>query len=130
MSQRLIRGIYRHDNCGLNDYSEIQRLGSQLVDYEEIEAAFLERSEREKHDYQNSGTFTRTIYILRVSDTIRREDLAEQVGCSNDPIRKVIKLLKRFNLIDSGRNGYTKKPKFNKFLRRFLKKHKDFFPKE
>jgi hypothetical protein len=26
-------------------YSEIQRLGSQMVDYEDIEAAFLEHSE-------------------------------------------------------------------------------------
>jgi len=37
------------------------------------------------------------------------------------------KLLKKFNLVDSQKNGYSKKPKFNKFLRKFLKAHPDFF---
>jgi len=38
-----------------------------------------------------------------------------------------VRLLKRFNLLDTTRDGYVKKPKFNKFLRRFSRQHKDFF---
>ncbi len=130
MAVEFLCGIYSHDNCGLDTYSDIQRIGSQLTDYEDIEEAFLRRKENEKHDYQNEAIFTRAIYIFRISEIVRREDLAEQVGCSVEPIKKVVKLLKRFNLIESGRDGYVKKPKFNKFLRRFLRKHPDFFGDE
>ncbi len=38
-----------------------------------------------------------------------------------------MRLLKRFNLLDTTRDGYVKKPKFNKFLRRFAREHQDFF---
>ena len=126
MAADLLTEIYSNDNCGLDDYSEIQRIGSQLTDYEEIEAAFLKKKENEKHDYRNESVFSRTIYIMRINDLIRRDDLIEQVGCSADSIKVVIKLLKRYNLIESGRDGYVKKPKFNKFLRRFLKENTDF----
>lgn len=36
-------------------------------------------------------------------------------------ITRIVRLLKRFNLIDSAKSGYRKKPKFVKFLRRFVK---------
>jgi len=127
MAVELLTRLYSHDNCGLDDYSDIQKIGSQLIDYEDIEKAFLEKKENEKHDYQNESAFTKTIYILRISDIVKREDLAEQAGCGLDSIKNTVKLLKRYNLIDSTRNGYIKKPKFNKFLRRFLKKHPEFF---
>ena len=123
---RLLNEIYSHDNCGLDDYSDIQKMGSQLMDYEDIERIFLDRKEREKDHYQNENIFVRAIHTLRINDSIKREDLAEQVGCGMESIRLVIKLLKRFNLIDSQKNGYVKKPKFNKFLRRFLKTYPDF----
>jgi hypothetical protein len=130
MAVELLTRIYSHDNCGLDDYSDIQKIGSQLMDYEDIEKAFLEKKENEKHDYKNEAIFSKSIYILRISDIVKRDDLAEQVGCSVETIKKVVKLLKRYNLIDSTRNGYIKKPKFNKFLRRFLKKHPEFFGDE
>jgi len=130
MSAELLKRIYTHDSCGLDDYSEIQRAGSQLLDYDDIEKAFLKKKKDEEHDYQKEAVFTKSIYILRVSDMVKRDDLAEQAGCSMDPIKKVIRLLKRFNLIDSTKNGYIKKPKFNKFLRRFLKKNPGFFKVE
>jgi hypothetical protein len=127
MAVDLLTRIYSHDNCGLDDYSEIQKMGSQLTDYEEIEEAFLKKKEDEKHDYQNDEQiFSRTIYLLRINDSIRREDLSDQVDCAIDPIKKIIRFLKKFNMIDSDKNGYTKKPKFNKFLRRFLRAHPDF----
>jgi len=126
MAKEFLTRIYTYDNCALDDYSEIQRAGSQLTDYEDIEQAFLEKKENEKHDYKNEAVFSKAIYILRINDVIKRDDISEQVGCSIETTRNIIKLLKRFNLIDSNKNGYVKKPKFNKFLRRFLKSHPDF----
>jgi len=127
MAKEFLTRVYTYDNCALDDYSEIKRAGSQLTDYEDIEKEFLENKQNEKHDYQSETVFTRCIYILRISDMVKREDLAEQAGCGLDPLKKIVKLLKRFNLIDSNKNGYIKKPKFNKFLRRFLKSNTDFF---
>jgi 5S rRNA maturation endonuclease (ribonuclease M5) len=127
MAIEFLTRVYSYDNCSLDDYSEIKRAGSQLTDYEDIEKAFIEKKQNEKHDYQNEIIFPKCIYILRINDSVKREDLAEQAGCGLDAVRKIIKLLKKFNLIDSTKNGYTKKPKFNKFLRRFLKSNTDFF---
>jgi hypothetical protein len=127
MAEDFLTKIYSYDNCALDDYSDIQKAGSQLLDYEDIEKAFMEKKNDEKYGSKDAGGFSRAIYILRISDIIRREDLAEQVGCSADGLKRIVKFLKRYTLIDSTRNGYIKKPKFNKFLRRFLKNQPDFF---
>ncbi len=70
--------------------------------------------------------FTGAIKCLYEKKTIRREDLADLVGCSVESVRKVIKLLKRYEMINSTKDGYRKKPKFNKILRRYRKEHPDF----
>ena len=75
----------------------------------------------------NLGTFPRIIYLLYTTRTIRRDDLAEQAGCSMETVKRAVRLLKRFNLLDSTRDGYLKKPKFNKFLRRFREARPEFF---
>ena len=71
--------------------------------------------------------FPQIIFIMRVTQAIRRDDLAEQAGCSVDTVKRTVRLLKRFNLLDTTREGYMKKPKFNKFLRRFARDHQKFF---
>jgi len=127
MAAEFLRRIYSHDNCSLDDYSEIQRVGSQLLDYEQIEQAFLEKFENERHDAERGNYFPRAIFTLRVSDAVRREDLAEQVGCSVETVSRMVRLLKRFTLIETTLRGYVKKPKFNKFIRRFVRAHPEFF---
>ena len=57
---------------------------------------------------------------------IRRDDLVEQLDCGLETVNRGVKLLKRFNLLDSTKDGYVKKPKFNRFLRRFLAAQPDF----
>ena len=84
------------------------------------------QDERYQHD-NDSTYFPRIIFVLRTSDVIRRDDLSEQVGCSIETIKRVVKLLKSFNLIDTTRDGYVKKPKFNKFIRRFMREETEFF---
>jgi 5S rRNA maturation endonuclease (ribonuclease M5) len=128
MAAEFLSRLYSHDNCSLDDYSEICRASSQLVDYDQIEAAFLKKWERAKHagGDEDAGYFPRLIFILRVTKVIRRDDLAEQAGCSLETVKRAVRLLKRFNLLDTSRDGYVKKPKFNKFLRRFIRKHPGF----
>jgi hypothetical protein len=128
MAADFLDRVYSHDNCALDDYSQITRYGSQLLDYEEIEQAFLKKWEAEKHGQGDErGLFSRMIFALHITRVVRREDLAEQTGSSVESVKRVVRLLKRFNLLDTTRDGYVKKPKFNKFLRRFSRAHPDFF---
>jgi len=128
MAADFLDRLYSHDNCALDDYSQIARYGSQLLDYEQIEQAFLKKWEQEKHAQGDErGLFSRMIFALHISRVVRREDLAEQTGGSVESVKRVVRLLKRFNLIDTTRDGYVKRPKFNKFLRRFAREHRDFF---
>lgn len=128
MAAEFLSRLYSHENCALDDYSRITRYGSQLLDYEDIEKAFLGKWEQEKHAVgEEKGFFSRLIFLLHITRVILREDLAEQAGCSVETVKRAVRLLKRFNLLDTTRDGYVKKPKFNKFLRRFSRQHKEFF---
>lgn len=128
MAERLTIGIYSHDNCGLDSYSEIQRKNNQVEDYEFIKEHFIKKRDNEKHaPGQDKDYFMKAIYFLRINDSIRRDDLAEQVGCGDTTTKDIIRFLKSYNLLDSTKRGYAKKPKFIKFLRRFLRECPDFF---
>jgi len=118
----IFKQIYSHKNCGLDIYSKQQKKKTQLEDYEEIEQAFLDRIKNEKHA-EDEGIFIRTIYNLCINDKIQREDLAAQVDCEKGTVSRIISFLRKFNLIDSSKTGYEKKPKFNMFLRRFNEEH-------
>jgi len=128
MAEEFLNQIYTHENSRLDEYSKISQIWSELWDYEEIEQAFLQKAANVKHSSETDEMlFPRIIFNLYVNKVIRRDDLAEQVSCSVETVKRTIQLLKRFNLIESTRDGYLKKPKFNKFLRRFSKEHQDFF---
>jgi len=49
------------------------------------------------------------------------------LGCTPDTIGRMVRVLKRFSMIESSPLGYVKKPKFNKFVRRFARAHPEFF---
>jgi DNA primase len=128
MAAEFMDRLYAHDNCSLDSYSEIARLSSELLDYDRIEDAFLKRWAQEKHaGYDDMGYFSRLIFALRTSRALRRDDWADQAGCSVETVKRVVKMLKRFNLLESTPDGYGKTPKFNKFLRQFLEQHPGFF---
>ena len=57
-----------------------------------------------------AGFFPQLIYALRAADAIRRDELVEQLDCGLETVNRGIKLLKRFNLLDSTKDGYVKKP--------------------
>ncbi len=127
LAVRFLDLVYTAQNCSLNEYSEVQRTNNQLGDYEKIVQAFDKKHESAVHSGSTKNYFSRTVYHLRVNSVIRREDLTEQVGCSRDAIDKHIKFLKGFSLIKSGRDGYAKRPKFNKFIQRYVKDRPKFF---
>ena len=128
MAVKFLNRVYTHGNCGLDRHSENMRLGSELWDYDRIEQAFLSKSEKDKHAAGDAvSLFSRLVHSLYTSRTVRRDDLAEQLGCASETVSRQVGLLKRLNLLASTRNGYVKKPKFNKFLREFLHAHPDFF---
>jgi 5S rRNA maturation endonuclease (ribonuclease M5) len=124
MAAEFLSRVYSHDNCSLDDYSEICRASSQLADYDQIEAAFRKKWERAKHagGDEEARYFPRIVSILRVTKVVRRDDLAEQTGCSVETVKRAVRLLKRFNLLETTPDGYVKRPKFNKFLRQFVRK--------
>lgn len=131
VAARLLDRVYSHENCGLDAHSRIMRAGSQLTDYERIRDAFLKKAEDEKHaGAEESRHFQRILYALHTAKAIRRDDLAEQVGCGADTVKRAVRLLKRFNLLDTTPEGYVKKPKFNKLLRRLMSEHPEFLEKE
>ena len=119
--------IYTHENCGLDQYSALKGRATQLRDYEQIAQAFLKKRADEEHvNGSATGFFPQLIYALRAADAIRRDELVEQLDCGLETVNRGVKLLKRFNLLDSTKDGYVKKPKFNRFLRRFLAAQPDF----
>jgi len=123
----LLTRVYTHENCGLDNYSAIQKRTNQVVDYDNIARDFLGKKERGRHSPEGAGNFVKTIYCLWINKTIRRIDLADQVRCSAETVDRVLSLLRKHELIHADRNGYTKKPKFNRFLQRFLRENRDFF---
>jgi 5S rRNA maturation endonuclease (ribonuclease M5) len=128
MAEEFLKRLYTHDNCALDDYSQICKLGSQLGDYDKIRKAFLQKWQDRKHaEGEDPDTFRTLVTILRVTRVIRRDDLAEQAGCGVDTVKRFVRFCKRHNLVETTRDGYQKKPKFNKFLRQFMKDQPEFF---
>ena len=129
LAAKFLDTMYTHENCGLDQYSALKGRATQLRDYEQIAQAFLKK--RADEERVNGSTapshFSQLIYALRATDAIRRDELVEQLDCGLDTVKRGVQLLKRFNLLDSTKDGYVKKPKFNRFLRRFLAAQPDFF---
>jgi DNA primase len=132
MTVKMLEKIYNHDNCALDEYAAIVRYNTQLHDYDVIKDAFLKKHKDGCHStIKNEGsTFTEAVKLLRVNETIRRDDLADQLGIIKENVSEIISFLRRFNLVDSTRKGYIKKPKFIKFLRRFIKEFPEMFSSE
>jgi len=118
--------IYSGEAFGLKEYSEIYRRKTQLLDYPEIKKALEAEKEREFHHSENSPSEVkslteRILYALKMHDIIRRKELADETGSSEKTISRKLGVLKSFNLIEIGSQGYIKRPKFIKFLRKLAR---------
>ena len=64
MAAEFLCRLYSNENCALDDYSQIARYGSQLLDYDQIEQDFMDKWEHEKHAHgEDKGFFSRLIFI-------------------------------------------------------------------
>lgn len=120
-----IKEIYSSQGCALQSVSQIQLKYNRLMDYDEIRDAFLSKFDQER--LQQESYFSMIISVIREKNTIKRADLVELVGCSDKTVYRVVKFLRKYSFIDSDKNGYTKTPRFNMFLRRFQGEYPDFF---
>ncbi|MBF0607429.1 MAG: hypothetical protein HQL61_07780 [Magnetococcales bacterium] len=126
LAGRFLMMIYAHDNCALDSYSTNQRKIAYLDNYDEIKTVFEDKTKNKKHISKGDNYFEKIIDALVNYDAIRRDDLTEKVGCSVELINKTIKMLKKFDMIRSDKDGYKKEPKFNRFIRRFIGEHPEF----
>ncbi len=117
--------VYSHENCALDDYSEIEQHHTHLPDYETIKKQVLKKIDAEKHGSEH--VFRKILFALYVNDKIKRDDLAEQVDCDKDTVSKHVKVFKKNHMLESSKGGYVKKPKFNKFLRLFKQEYPELF---
>ena len=68
MAAEFLCRLYSNENCALDDYSQIARYGSQLLDYDQIEQDFMDKWEHEKHAHgEDKGFFSRLIFILHIT---------------------------------------------------------------
>ena len=115
---RFLDSLYSMDNCALDEYAEIKRMQGSLSDYEELKEVFLGKQAR--------GAFKAMVAALRNHDKIQRTDLAEQLGVDAQTISNQMGVLRKYSLVSSGRAGYVKLPKFNRFLRKFLQENPNY----
>ena len=116
--------MYSDNSCALDQYSAIKSVHDNVTDeeYEEIKDMLWNKIEKEKHiEDEDEVGFSQILKTLwELSWVIKRNDLADQAGCSSSTIGRHIAALKQYNLIESGRYGYKKTPKFNILVNRLI----------
>jgi len=126
MAVEFVKIIYSNSNCQLDEYSDIQKMSEQLKDYNNIESIFINKKSKDN----DSLFFSVIISLLKTQDCIKRNVLQEQVDCSDWDLRGVLSVLKKFNLINSSRNGLIRTSKFTKFIKIFKIENSEFWKKE
>lgn len=118
-----VNTIYSSSACNLKHKSKQAKSKNTLEDYEKIKAAFERAIESSKHSpnrvYQVSNHFCQMLLLLQQLGSVRKRDLAEQLGLSQNWVGRRIAVLQGFNMIEMSRNGYTVTRKFNLFMRRW-----------
>lgn len=127
--------IYSRESCMLGEYSELKKQREKLLDYEKIEQTVLDTVKREKQGTENKHVLRRMLHALWITgfdsdnkkSPIRRSELANTAECSPEAISRNIQVLKEYSLIEAGKSGYVKLPKFVRFMRKFLRERPGFF---
>ena len=137
-AMKFLKTVYSHENCMLDTYSSICRQQEQLDDYDKIMEIIDDVVESEKFSGGiEKGLFQRMLWGLWTMGArevsrkapIRRKDLADMAGSSPDYVSKKVRLLRRFHLVKTTKDGYVKLPKFVRFMRKLLQDRPDFLKK-
>jgi len=125
-SAKMINFIYSGESFGLKEYSEIARQKTQLTDYDEIKTMIEKMKKNEVHSRdpvqpRETSRIEKLLFLFKMHDTIRRRDIADYLNCEERAAADKIRVLSKLNLVDSGSQGYFRKPKLIKFLRRLAR---------
>jgi predicted transcriptional regulator len=86
----------------------------------------MKKVENEKKHGDGPPVFQMVVSRIWEEDFIKLKDLQEYTSASKQTVNESIRILKSFNLINSTSSGYNKRPRFNKFLKKFRVDNPDF----
>ena len=146
LAEKFLDEIYQAENFQLDMYSRRMKSQDDVDDYDKVIGTFDQVSEREKHDPNGKpGQLRRLVYTIfsfasegrnnggngngtnGEPRAMSRIDMVDATGISKDAISDKMRVLKSYNLISSGRNGYYPTPKFPRFIRKLLRERPEYF---
>lgn len=117
----LINMIYSSPACDLKSYSSVARLSNTLDDYEEIKTRMQQIIKMEANhvnpEISIKKLFLQLVLMIEQLELVRRRDIQEQLGVTNNYVNNKIIILRNFNLVKLDRFGVRKTRKFNLFMR-------------
>ena len=116
---QLIRKIYDHDNCRLDEYSSSCQSETKLTEEEyTIIKNELENLKNQSIDKQGVDDL---LSAFRRNDCLSLDDLTGLLDLSRASVRMRVAILRKHSLLRSGRQGYRRTSRFVAFLRRLDK---------
>jgi hypothetical protein len=113
--------IYSSPACDLKSYSSVARLSNTLDDYEEIKTRMQQIIKMEANhvnpEISIKKLFLQLVLMIEQLELVRRRDIQEQLGVTNNYVNNKIIILRNFNLVKLDRFGVRKTRKFNLFMR-------------
>ncbi len=136
--EHFLNVVYSAENFQLDAYSKRMRAQNDVEDYDKIVFSLnqVEVNEKAHNDDNNLRKLLYTLYSFNVDagngangdqKAMSRSDISDATGLSKDHIPAKMRILKSFNLVGSGRNGYFPTPKLSRFLRRIISDRPDYF---
>jgi MCM P-loop domain len=118
LAGRLIAAFYQHPNCAFDEYAKVLRRRAGLAEgeYTEITAALLTPGSNR----EDSLVTEALLELFVTEDDIPRADLEAASGLGREALNNRLGKLRQHRLVQSGRKGYRKTPRFIAFLRQWL----------
>jgi MCM P-loop domain len=114
---RFLEALYTHQNCAFDQYAIVLRKRTCLGEdeYDEIVGDLLTRGSNRE---DTAGTEA-MLEIFLTEEEITKPDLEAATGLGKDALSRRIGKLRKHRLIQSGKRGYRKTPRFVAFLRKW-----------
>lgn len=115
----LMRIIYDHENCRLDEYAQTYRAESELTEpeYQQIRTELANI----KTHALDPGTVDEMLQAFRRNDNLSLDDLVGFLDIGRGAIKIRVAVLRKYRLLRSGRGGYKRTPRLIAFLRRLDK---------
>jgi len=115
----LMRTIYDHENCRLDEYAQTYRAESELTEaeYQKVKTELVKM----KAQVMDSETVDEMLVAFRRNEALSLDDLVGFLGIGRATVKMRVAVLRRHHLVRSGRQGYKRTPRLITFLRRLDK---------